>query len=130
MAIQADNCVLEVKESIDQQLTRLSNCDSGGGGNVSVLSPTLYDAPVTTSAYYELPKGLPVNAPIDATKLEPGAPITTDPAPATTPVMTTTTTTEPVKKSLVDWIKENPLIAAGGGIALIYLLTRREGRKK
>lgn len=124
--IQADNCLLEVRESMDQQLMRLTECGSGGG---SVISPIVYET-TAKPVLYEMPQGLPVNAPIDATKLEPGTPITNDPAPATTAATTTVTTTEPVKKGIMDWVKENPLVAAGGGIVLLYLLTRKKGRKK
>lgn len=76
--MQAESCLLPY-ESIDQQVARLTECSSGGPG-ITVpfdVTPDMYDLPVNDNT--------PINAPIDATPMTPGEPVTMNPAPAPPP---------------------------------------------
>lgn len=123
MIAAENNCTLTAREDIDSLVYRLMGCDSGGGG-LQTLSPVQYD-PVDTPIY-ELPKGLPVNAPVDATLIEPGVPITNDPAPATTQTAAVTTTQATSETGPMAFIKENPLVVAGAAAIVLYFLTRKK----
>lgn len=121
--IQRD-CFAEVREDLDQQLMRVLNC--GGGGNV--LVPIKYDTKDPT--LYELPKTTyPVNAPLDSTNTEPGVRPTVQPAPGQVPVVTKTEEPAATTKSgVMKWVEDNPLVAGGGLLLLLFALSKRKKR--
>lgn len=122
-AIPLEPCQVSVREGLDQQLLRLTNCEGTG----SMLTPIQYET--TKQVYYELPKGSPVNAPIDATVLEPGSTLTPNPAPAVS--ITNENILPPANgdKGFAGWIKQNPLVAAGAAAVVVYLVTRKKRRR-
>lgn len=115
-AVQTENfqSCLSTGETIDQQLVRLVACQSGGG---NVLIPG-----GQTQPFYELPTGSPVNAPVDTMEKADQPPLP-DPAPAPPPG------TDPLqpkpKTDVLQWVKENPLLTAGGLVALLLLVRKK-----
>lgn len=105
-------CEISVNNDLDQTLLRITNCAAGGG---SVFDPIAY----------ELPQGLPVNAPLDATKIQPGEPVTLQPAPAEQVIETAAA--DPAKKTWLDWAKENKLLI-GGALVAAYLIYKNKKR--
>jgi hypothetical protein len=118
---QQDSCIEGYRDSLDQQLLRLTSCSGDGGG---FASPIRTD--IENSSLYELPQGLPVNAPLDATKIEPGIPTTEQPAPAPVPVVQTTAVNTVTQSGVMQWVKDNPMIAGGAALVLLYFLTRKK----
>lgn len=119
-----DACYITAREDLDQQLTRLLNCDLSGSAD-----PIHYDIP-EKPVLYELPKGSPVNAPIDATAIVPGASVTLDPSPSVSLNSETVLPGSEVEKNGIgEWIKNNPLLVAGIGIGILVLITGKKNRK-
>ncbi len=114
-------CLDEFRDGLDQQLLRITQCGGGGGGSAM---PTELDIKIPT--LYQAPTGLPVNAPIDATKIEPGVPVTPQPAPVVAPITQTTAPNTVTTSGVVQWAKDNPLIAGGGALLLLLLLTKKK----
>jgi len=109
--IFSNGAELQVMTDLDQTLLRLSNT-----AGASVFEPVLYELPQT---------GTPVNAPLDATKLEPGEPITEQPAPVQESV--NYATEQPAEENkVVEWVKKNPLAAAGIVVGAYLLLKNRK----
>lgn len=121
-----NSCSFQTTEDLDQQLIRLTDCF--GGGSIEV-SPEL--EPIN-GLLYELPQtGLRVNAPLDATKISPGEPVTEQPAPQVSVLQTLTpatteATTEKTVSPVVEFIKKNPLIVGGAAVAILFMLSRKK----
>jgi len=118
-----NTCVADVREDLDQQLIRLSDCQGGD----SFLSAPELDKPLL----YELPKtALPVVAPLDATKISPGVVVTDQPAPWLASSLNTDEPTEPTepKKTVAEFVKNNPLLVGGLALGAIYILSKRKKR--
>lgn len=119
---QAEECMLPY-ESIDQQMSRLTNCASGGGGQIIPFSPAqqFYDLPIET--------GLPTTSPVDATPLDPGEPVTMNPPPGPAPAPPPTSPTSDT--GVMGWVRENPLLAALIAAGVVYMAThkKKKGRK-
>lgn len=115
---QAEDCVLPY-ESIDQQMIRLTGCQSGGGGGQIIpFSPAqdLYDLPIDT--------GLPMTSPVDAKPLDPGTPVTMNPPPAPAPPPSPGSDT-----GFMGWVSENPLLAALIAAGAVYVMTKKKRRR-
>lgn len=116
--MQAQECILPY-ESIDQQMIRLTGCQSGGGGQIIPFSPAtdMYDLPVET--------GPPLTSPVDARPLDPGEPVTMNPPPRPAPAPS------PVSDSgFMGWVSENPLLAALLAAGTVYVLTKKKKRRR
>ena len=112
------DCALSVRDNLDQTLIRLSNCENAG----SAMSMPTTD--LQEGILYELPQtGLRVNAPLDATKTDPGTPVTVQPAPEQVPVIKTVKDGEDNK--IVSFAKKNPAVVAGVALVGLYLLSRK-----
>lgn len=113
-----EDCIMDIQETPDQQLLRLYGC---GGDDPFLQREVLYQLPQTA---------LPVNAPLDATAIEPGKPITLDPAPATTMQTATTTVAETTTTTggAAEWVKKNPLLV-GAGVLLVAMLLSKKRKK-
>lgn len=110
------DCIMEARQDLDQQLLRLSNCQGVGGSSIDFP----VNSPVSESVFYELPKSeIPVNAPLDASKIAPGSPITEDPAPEQSSAL------PGEKNKFLEFIEKNPLISGAALIAIFFLMTKK-----
>lgn len=113
MAIQKADCLMELRETMDQQLIRIFDCDATGSGRVPT-APVLYELPQNT---------VPVVAPVDAGQIEPGVSVTDQPAPYAGESVTKTAvsvTDEPAAK------QSNKTFLLIGGALLLLLLSRKK----
>jgi hypothetical protein len=116
--MQAQDCFLPY-ESIDEQMIRLTKCQSGGGGQIIPfeIANDLYEIPIQT--------GPPLTSPIDATPLDPGTPETMNPAPPPGPSPSPSSDT-----GIMGWVSENPLLSALIAAGIVVAVSRKKKRKK
>jgi hypothetical protein len=116
LAEKLRNAVLcvEPSETYDQQLQRVTNCSAHGSTVVSNhTEPQIYQA---------VPKDKQqIPGTVDAEAINPGEQVLSNDGKSAVPAASTTES----GGGIGEWVKKNPIVAAGGAALLLYLISRK-----